>query len=770
MAEEDFANVLFRTSTKVFVDDPNAYLKDFLVTNVGDPDIIASIRRAFDDPRAHRVGEQSAMGEAWDVGDYIVKAANICPADISSRPQMLQEMCKKAKLGDIIIRVPSSHDKKEILLAPGYITESLVGILLSSAKIKKHTPAFPTTMGFQYDPHSDSKQVFTVMEKLVPIKDRMGTIPDIMYTYFSIAAGLNTAQKLHKYTHYDLHGGNFMSRPKDPTIAAVYQLPNGKYMYTMFTYEPVIIDFGFNRMETEDVIITPNVQFRSREKPDMMNFYGFNPYYDMFTILHHPLWAGRDQDHTPGEYAIELGTDDRNLGEDLKYVALLLMTEFLNIEYDAGVLKSHLDWILFHKSFWRPDPSHLGTYDEEEGSVQPCTPLEFMSKIATIMEAKQGVFKSEKDIVAALYAGGMVVLDQLVDLSTAEGVSQMKVYNLPKQKMDTTFYPTKTIVDSSPDRNRSFKHISISSHLGGPIANESGDVVVETILQPYNRTVHPNARNTNHLSDQYVHVAVIDQRDAVSAGYTWEFNCCRVDIRNYMRDTKIKSGIAINGSFFQINGDFGPIGVYKTPDMTSDGPIPSFYKNDYGVIGIDRSGSLQIQKGVASTTVASFKSALSSGPILVWDGEIVMTAAKMEEVEDDVLKWQCSVASASTASNKYLSNPGGGAKIPNCGRIEPGELSHAGNPNPRSAVAIDADGRVFFVYVEGRELRGDGMDLNQLAQYCTNVLGAVRAINLDGGGSSQMVWRAPGDTVINQVNPDHDFGYPVGSIISLVAR
>lgn len=57
---------------------------------------------------------------------------------------------------------------------------------------------------------------------------------------------------------------------------------------------------------------------------------------------------------------------------------------------------------------------------------------------------------------------------------------------------------------------------------------------------------------------------------------------------------------------------------------------------------------------------------------------------------------------------------------------------------PRTAVAVLADGSIAFVVVDGRSDASAGMTLTELAEY-TQSLGAVTAYNLDGGGSSTVV-------------------------------
>ncbi len=59
-------------------------------------------------------------------------------------------------------------------------------------------------------------------------------------------------------------------------------------------------------------------------------------------------------------------------------------------------------------------------------------------------------------------------------------------------------------------------------------------------------------------------------------------------------------------------------------------------------------------------------------------------------------------------------------------------------PNPRTAVARLSDGSVVYLVVDGRSVLSTGVSLDALRDMLTK-LGAVDAINLDGGGSSVMV-------------------------------
>lgn len=73
------------------------------------------------------------------------------------------------------------------------------------------------------------------------------------------------------------------------------------------------------------------------------------------------------------------------------------------------------------------------------------------------------------------------------------------------------------------------------------------------------------------------------------------------------------------------------------------------------------------------------------------------------------------------------------------------EVGKAMASNPRTAIALIEPGRYLFVVADGRTQQSEGLSLYELAQVLKDY-GAVTAYNLDGGGSSTMVFM---DEVIN---------------------
>ncbi|MDD3336866.1 MAG: phosphodiester glycosidase family protein [Eubacteriales bacterium] len=73
------------------------------------------------------------------------------------------------------------------------------------------------------------------------------------------------------------------------------------------------------------------------------------------------------------------------------------------------------------------------------------------------------------------------------------------------------------------------------------------------------------------------------------------------------------------------------------------------------------------------------------------------------------------------------------------------EVGQAMTSNPRTAIAIAEPLHYFFVVADGRTAESNGLSLYQLAAFLQD-LGAQTAYNLDGGGSSTMVFM---DEVVN---------------------
>ena len=101
-----------------------------------------------------------------------------------------------------------------------------------------------------------------------------------------------------------------------------------------------------------------------------------------------------------------------------------------------------------------------------------------------------------------------------------------------------------------------------------------------------------------------------------------------------------------------------------------------------------------------------------------------------------------------------------------------GGVSFASGRHPRTAVGIAADGkRLLLVVVDGRQKPySDGMNLREFATLML-ALGARDALNLDGGGSTTMVYADPDSARVLRVanHPSDPTGErPVGNALAVV--
>ncbi|TDC75084.1 multidrug transporter [Streptomyces hainanensis] len=162
---------------------------------------------------------------------------------------------------------------------------------------------------------------------------------------------------------------------------------------------------------------------------------------------------------------------------------------------------------------------------------------------------------------------------------------------------------------------------------------------------------------------------------------------------------------------------------------------------------------------VADDRVVSVSEKPGAGPIP--DGSYVLLG---RDAGSDVL---AGLAAGDPVATEYAPRTGDGGPLPRTavgGRgvlVADGEpVNWEGRPNnataPRTAVGFSRDGQQMYVLtVDGRQAHSGGVTLTELALMMDD-LGAHSALNLDGGGSSTLLARAPGAAAPTVVNSPSD--------------
>jgi exopolysaccharide biosynthesis protein len=150
-----------------------------------------------------------------------------------------------------------------------------------------------------------------------------------------------------------------------------------------------------------------------------------------------------------------------------------------------------------------------------------------------------------------------------------------------------------------------------------------------------------------------------------------------------------------------------------------------------------------------SSTIPSNGFVISaSGSARLWALRNLRTGARVQLH----LKLSPVETNQATAWKQANSIIGGGPQLIRNGRVEITNAAEAILPSfvtdrhPRTAIASLKSGQILLVTVDGRQTESVGISLNMLADLLVE-LGAVEAINLDGGGSTAMVIK---DNLVNK--------------------
>lgn len=223
--------------------------------------------------------------------------------------------------------------------------------------------------------------------------------------------------------------------------------------------------------------------------------------------------------------------------------------------------------------------------------------------------------------------------------------------------------------------------------------------------------------------------------------------------------------------------------VIKDKKIVNTNPIPHTYSDVYGFVSIGNNNEIKINTPKDVNT-QNYDDLLSAGPMLLQPTQAGGTKILFgPDVESRVIGATGKLENKKFKDqNRFLGKRQKLSKGPfiNCMRDESvgqldkvckdyqdeaGEFKHAFQQNPRTALGTDSKGNIYFVTVEGRNVRpgSTGVDLGILAKIMKG-LGCNSAINLDGGGTSNMMYKMPNSECYVNTNPYHKFNYPMASL------
>lgn len=715
------------------VQDMNSFLREFRMTDFSDPvqiDLIKGVIR-----NAARALGAGAMGSVFNIpgSSDVVKVSNICAPGGAN---IVVELCNLSRQGDIVYKIPFTPTDKTLILAPNYISEALVGIILA-----KESPSFVNIKRFYFEREQPTPKIYVIMEKLNEMTPKVDNPESLIYLMLQIFQALSVGQSKFSFVHGDLHAGNILVRqyPDARSNIKCYEIGNGKYLYTSFDYDNVITDYGLSRCETKENILLPRLAVDSKAA----DFYTFNPYLDIFSFLVF-LLHGLGVIRGPYRFNFPVALDRIMASDNI----LRVFRRFLG---DSAITYDEIRRMIWPKETgWRCDPDKLFKSGKHLSNAS-----DMFNVIANILELQQ----------SGLGESGLADIPPPTDSrAVIDFLDRFKFYMCDSQ----VYFPPEIHVDfigrvRSPDPY--FFNINLQADpvgVDGVIAIQRHEQIPAG-LQPYNRAV-PQSMYYGMRLNNVVYLAMIDQQRAIDKGYSYRFDCCNVETRDYFKKTRFDSGIVINSVFFNIKGNKTPIGFYKTEDIMFDNPIPDAYTDYYAIAAINSSGRLVLDHYNNRT---KYNQVLSCGAVLMDRGNPVFTPDSILQRDIHGKFLFLSETRAAGIADHTLTINGIQGIIGSVDEIRPGELKHGGNPNPRTILGTSQDGNtIYFIRIEGRDDRGPGMDFVEMGRLCRN-FGIYNALNLDGGGSSRMCWKEPGENIITVAGTSLG-AYPVGGVIALV--
>ena len=845
---------------------------------------------------------------------YVIKKQEINCNNPTNR--VIQLQCELRRQKDPIYQIPNTLTGKTTFLMPTYLSEPLIADYIY--KLKQYTPCFPLQYSFHFNfkevGATGGSSIYTVMERLDKL--RSITRSGINYLIFQLSYSIHVAQSLLRFTHYDLHLGNVMRRPRDKKVH-IYPF-NGKYVYTLFDYDNIIIDYGMSRLETKNEVICGKYNFSSGRIPGLtlecqnVNWIGwgvFDPFYDLYSML---MSTGNVVDATEKPYIEGM-------------VQMFFKGNLQNFE-NVGVgpqqqywhrpcyNKLHQDKCLhvheFLSQFLFKYVPYVNDYDsleqklKENGMVVsnnlyhlPYYSSKYRNKYLhgyaikgdlNIRQNFHDTLQSAKDECTKLdIRCSGVTYDNNIHRYTTRSGSQL----LDSNGNECSWKKIKPHIFSS------FPSEKIPFYL--PVYIHNINNIVDNRIDDSGFIIKSYRGNLTDGNFYMCHVAQINQNRLSSnmLGWRFRFDCCYLSSNEYFQSDKFRSGVMINGGFFNFD-NYHPLGTYKSSKLSLRNKIPEHYRDYYGMVILknNRISIRNCDEGVLNQN----KQVFCAGPLLlnasrnyIFDDNEVDTQIQLDNERKKIMmllrliyagfenlkvkyrdlcnnivnakckqdfqnllltngKYKTIYTKFIKPYHRYFKGELGYIELcsipifyliqglrldinrieidelynktleyvekkenissqlihnlhnefflypfksrgprnwfeKNCiprffkdgffnhTVISPGELSHAGNRNPRTVIATKGD-YLYFIYVEGRRTRSNngrevnipGMTMVELADFCRTRLECDWSLNLDGGTSSNLNWKLPNDDRIYTADENASKTYRVGNILAYV--
>ena len=576
---------------------------------------------------------QGGFGSVYSTSDQqkIVKVTSPCEGD------KVTVLCDLIRDPEPILDTP--HSSKVISISPNYLSEGVVGGILNS--LKRYTPHFAEIDGI-YSSYVEQRSYLVEDRYNTDLYRQISDLADVYEMLFQVAQGLSVAQEVYRFTHYDLHGDNLLYQEKSGEITYPLVLETGVISVVLNSkFRIKITDFGLSRLESDGYIINPRV-----DRAPIYSRGIFNPYYDMMALIG---WLFNENNLLSEAVKRVMPIQERNrllgyvFGEDLGSGE--------GSEEDSGE-----DWYnrIRRKYYYVKRSGRIKWRPKDQLSIK---------------------YVETKNIYQIL----AWLADRLVE-SGRMRVGRSGEEILPLRSYDMI-------------RNMKYRRGVDISKENSKVVNQVRDGIrVESYFRQLNYPIpdytwtptNDQVRN-NPIQDQYVHIAYIDPGKV-----RIKLDCCKLDPMLYLEN---RFGLTINGNYYDFKNTDLPIGPYRSLSdnryFESNLSIDHRYYGYYGYIGIS-GNKIDIGKDLKAE---EYDYLVASGPILVEDGKIKFDRELMYKREGGVAIFQCAKGreGSRAGTDGVISNVRGrggkvGKNIPACKDIQPGQLAHAGNPNPRSMI------------------------------------------------------------------------------------